>query len=77
MKRQGVRDRKERLSRGCCPTNGLFMTQIGGWYQPKVGRQYTVVGCPRKNCRIRAKAFSFEGPWVLLGVNEQLDGEQV
>ena len=77
MKRQSVRDRKERLSRGCCPTHGLFMPQIDGWYRPRLGRQYTVVGCPRKDCHIRAKAFSYEGPWMLLGAKDEPDGARI
>ena len=75
--KQSVRDRKERLAKGCCPTHGLFMSQIDGWYQPRAGRQYTVVGCPRKECRIWAKAYSYEGPWLLLGANESPDGDRL
>jgi hypothetical protein len=77
MKRQSVKERRERLAKGCCPTHGLWMSQIDGWYQPKSGLQYTVVGCPRKNCRVRAKAYSIDGPWELLKVQEQPEGTRV
>jgi hypothetical protein len=53
------------------------MGQIDGWYQPESGRQYTLVGCPRKDCLIRAKAYSYDGPWEILSVNEQPEGERL
>lgn len=77
MKKQSVKDRRERVEKGCCPTHGLWMSQIDGWYRLKSGEEYTVVGCPRKDCRIRAKAYSPDGPWELLGANEQPEGERL
>lgn len=77
MKRQSVKDRRERLAKGCCPTHGLFMSQVDGWYRLKSGKMYTVVGCPRRDCRIRAKAYSYDGPWELLRANEQPEGERL
>jgi len=77
MKRQSVKIRRQRLDKGCCPTHGLRMSQIDGWYQPASGRQYTIVGCPRKDCRIRAKAYDVDGPWELLGANEEPEGQRI
>ena len=53
------------------------MSQIDGWYKPDSGRQYTIIGCPRKGCRTRAKAYDVDGPWELLGANEQPDGRRI
>ena len=77
MKQQSVKARRERLAQGCCPTHDLPMPQINVWYQLESGRQYTIVGCPRKDCRIRAKAYSANGPWALLQVNEEPEGERI
>jgi hypothetical protein len=77
MKGQSVKIRRQRLEKGCCPTHGLSMSQIKGWYQPTSGRQYTIVGCPRGDCRIRAKAYDVDGPWELLGPNEQPEGQRI
>jgi hypothetical protein len=43
------------------------MGQIDRWYTERLGehRYYTVVGCPRSDCEVRAKAFSPDGPWEL------------
>jgi hypothetical protein len=77
MKKQSVRERRSRLAKGRCPTHGLGMSQVEGWYKLESGHQYIVVGCPRKDCRIRAKAYSIDGPWKLLPVNQELDGVRI
>jgi hypothetical protein len=77
MKGQSVKIRRQRLEKGCCPTHGLWMSQIDGWYQPTSGRQYTIVSCPREDCRIRAKAYDVDGPWELLGANEEPEGQRI
>ena len=77
MKGQNVKIRRQRLEKGCCPTHGLWMSQIDGWYKPDSGRKYTIVGCPREDCRIRAKAYDVDGPWELLGANEQPAGQRI
>jgi hypothetical protein len=73
VKKQSVKDRRERLSKGCCPTHGLFMPQIEGWYRFN-GKDYTIVGCPRKGCGIRARAYSLDGPWELMKADEIPEG---
>ncbi len=45
------------------PQVGSWQEQIGGSYD---GADYTIVECPRRDCHIRAKAFSVDGPWELL-----------
>ncbi len=77
MKKQSVKDRRERFAKGLCPTHGLFMSQIDGWYHPSAGRDYTIVGCPRADCRIRARAYSYDGPWELMRVGEQPEGIRI
>ena len=42
------------------------MSQIDSWYRDDTGKEYTIVGCPRKNCDARAMAYSFDGPWIIL-----------
>lgn len=47
----------ERLDNGRCLIHGILMTQIGSWYEPIDGRaQYTIVGCPRRDCDQQAKS---------------------
>jgi hypothetical protein len=59
--------RAERLSQCCCPVHGLGMGQLDGWYHPLDGTpDYTVVGCPRRDCDVRAKATSYDGPAELI-----------
>jgi hypothetical protein len=41
------------------------MPQIDSWYYPENERPYTIVGCPRNDCAIYAKAYDFDGPWEL------------
>lgn len=65
MAKQSKQDREFRLCEGRCPIHGGWMGQIDGWYEEH-GVSYTIVGCPRKDCDICAKAFSFDGPRELL-----------
>jgi hypothetical protein len=62
-----VIDNRFTRRKGCFPTRGLWMSQIDGWYKPDSGRQYTIVGCPRKGCRIRAKAYDVDGTLRIIG----------
>lgn len=63
--KQRSEDRKSRLGKGCCPVHGLWMGQIDRWYEQKHGKPFTYVGCPRRACKIRAKAYDIDGPWEL------------
>jgi hypothetical protein len=65
MVKQKAQNRIERLKLGCCPVHGIYMSQIDSWYTDEKGKDYTIVGCPRRNCKIIAKAYSFDGPWSL------------
>ena len=57
MKDRGTA-RLKRVLRGACPKHGLFMSQVDGWYRPKDGGQdFTIVGCPRRDCGITARAY--------------------
>lgn len=42
------------------------MGQIDHWYDEHTDRPYTIAGCDRKTCGIKAKHFSFEEPLELL-----------
>jgi hypothetical protein len=42
------------------------MSQVDGWYYPAEGGGFTIIGCPRDDCDIRAKAMSFYGPFELV-----------
>jgi len=59
-------DRLKRFTQGCCPIHGTFMSQIDSWYRDNDGKEFTIVGCPRKNCEAQAMAYSFDGPWKIL-----------
>lgn len=65
MARQSKLDRKQRLDEGRCPVHGHWMSQVDSWYEDEFG-EYTIVGCPTKNCGVRAKARSINGPWTLV-----------
>jgi hypothetical protein len=54
-----------RLENGRCPVHGLWMSQIDSWYYPEDGVPFTLVGCPRGDCAIYARAYGFDGPWEL------------
>ncbi|MCB9490613.1 MAG: hypothetical protein H6674_00935 [Dehalococcoidia bacterium] len=51
------------------------MPQIDGWYYPEDGANYTLVGCPRKDCEEAARAFSWDGPWERIGPHYTLIAE--
>jgi hypothetical protein len=63
--RQSRDERLKRLNRGRCPVHGLWMPQVDGWYYPDDGSKLTIVRCPRRDCRITARAQSYSGPWKL------------
>lgn len=64
---QSVTARKSRLFRsGCCPIHDAAMGQVDGWYYDDEWGKYTIVGCDRNGCEVKAKAFSASGPWELL-----------
>jgi hypothetical protein len=65
-KGQSVAVRWARLTKGQCPVHGLSMSQVDGWYYPRQGQPYTIVGCPHPQCVVQAKAFSRDGAWELL-----------
>ena len=65
MAKQSTQDRQLRLSEGRCPIHGIWMPQIESWHEEK-GISFTIVGCPRKNCNIKVRAYSINGPWDLL-----------
>lgn len=62
---QSSQERLDRLERGACPIHGLSMSQADRWYYPEGKKPYTVVACPRRACRVIARAHSFDGPWEL------------
>ena len=64
--KQSSSDRLQRLARGCCPIHGVFMSQVDRWYVEDDGRRHTIVGCSRKDCNVRAKAYGSDGPWEVL-----------
>jgi hypothetical protein len=67
MRGQSNAARADRLRDGRCPTHGLGMGQVAGWYQPTDGSPaYTIEGCPRSSCDVRARAESIDGPHTLL-----------
>lgn len=51
---QSVAARRARLERGACPIHGINMPQIGEWQVTPGGIQYALVGCPRRDCQMRA-----------------------
>jgi hypothetical protein len=62
-RRQTPVDQIERLANGCCPVHGIFMPQVGYWYQLPGAPWFTIVECPRRDCEQRAKAYGVDGPW--------------
>jgi hypothetical protein len=74
--RQAPVHRAARLRDGRCPVHGLELLQVDGWWCPDHGpdeacpsgcrrEPFTVVGCPRGDCRIEATMRSTDGPAVL------------
>ena len=70
MAKQSKQDRELRLSIGGCPVHGIDMSQKS-WDQNN-GNPYSIVECPRNDCDIRAKAYSYDGPWELMPEFEYL-----
>ena len=63
MAKQSKQDRLRRLNKGRCPVHGTWMPQVGDWYPSDDNREYTIVGCPRRDCEILAYAWDYDGPW--------------
>jgi hypothetical protein len=57
--------RLARLQRNACPVHGLDMPQIGEWARDNEGKEFTIVGCPRRDCEIRAFSYNPAGPATL------------
>lgn len=75
-RKQSPKDKQRRLNEGRCPTHGLPMPQADGWFYPKNDDPYTVVGCPRKDCNIRAKAYDRNEPCILIDSHVNSFGEE-
>jgi len=71
MAEQRQADRLKRLNDGRCPVHGLWMSQVDSWYEDELGG-FTLVGCPRKDCDVIAKARSVDGPWSLVDTKAYL-----
>jgi hypothetical protein len=56
MKISERQKQKVRLRDGRCPVHGLPMPQIGRWHYPRKDKAFTIVGCPRRDCSVIAKA---------------------
>ena len=54
--------RNARLDRGCCPTHGIGMSQIAGWWYPLDGSPFTLVSCDRNDCDVTCKSLGPDGP---------------
>ena len=63
---------QQRLEQGCCPVHGIGMGQIGCWYYPPDAEAFTVVQCPRRDCRRLGKT-SVPGGLVTLISPEIVD----
>jgi len=59
---------EERMKHGACPIHGIGMSQvIGNWYRfPDSDTQFTIVGCPRKDCDVHGIQADILGPVTLL-----------
>ncbi len=64
--KQSSTERLNRLHEGRCPIHGLAMNQVDRWYYPKEREPYTIVGCGRGDCEVRAMANSYDGPWEIM-----------
>ncbi len=69
--KQSVADQAKRLNGGRCPVHGLGMGQVDRYYETDDGQPFTIVGCPRRDCGIRAKAYGLNGPWELVDDSEE------
>lgn len=65
-RKQSLIDRINRFNQGCCPIHGLGMGQIDGWYYPENEKPFTIVGCPRRDCKAQVKAYDVSGPWEMM-----------
>jgi hypothetical protein len=75
LRGQSAFARARRLRDGCCPIHGVVMYQVDGFHFDKdgnlvnpepAGADYTIVGCTRNGCEIRATMRDFTGPaWLL------------
>ena len=70
IKGQSDAARQARLAKCCCPTHGLFMSQVSGWFEPKLEPHFTVVACPRDDCDETYKAQSINGPFAKLSAQD-------
>lgn len=61
-RKQTSADRTKRINKGCCPIHGIGMAQVGVTRD----RKYAIVECPRRDCSIKAKTISADGPHELL-----------
>ena len=70
MQKKKIAARLKRLNRGGCPIHGIYMPQDGPWTKKEGGAldgaDVCIVGCPRKDCKIRAWAADVEGPFEIL-----------
>jgi hypothetical protein len=67
-KKQQTKHREERLQDGRCPVHGLTMSQVGLTDDGLV----FIVGCPRKDCSIKATELVPFGPATLLPEHSHL-----
>ena len=56
-RKQSHEDRLRRLKEYCCPVHGTIMSQIDIWYYPVGGRDYTFIGCGRRDCAITVRQY--------------------
>lgn len=64
MAKQTVNDRLRRLRAGCCPVHGIRMPQEGN--DLINGQHIYIVGCPRRDCEVRASQIEAYGEATLL-----------
>lgn len=65
-RKQSTEDRLRRMNDGRCPIHGTAMGQVDGWYYPEGEKPYTIEGCGRRDCHVRVKAYSYDGPRELM-----------
>lgn len=71
-KGQSEAARNARLDRCACPTHGLYMSQIAGWWYPLDGQPFTLVACGRADCDVICISYGEDGP-----VSEPLSESQL